>query len=121
MTPAFTDLPAVEQALWQAATTYDRAFMARTLADDFIEFDGSGAYSTHGTMLAVPNAAQDMQAVLHDIAPRALSADLALVTDVSEVRYPPGTERSNCSLILDRSSVAWQVRLNHGSPCEARP
>jgi hypothetical protein len=115
-----TDLPAIEQALWQAATTYDRAHMARAMADDFIEFGRSGAFYTREAMLAAPNAAQDVQAVLHDIACRPLSADLALVTYVSEVRYPSGTEWSNRSSIWDRSSGEWQVRFHQGTPCEAR-
>ncbi len=121
MTPNLTDLPAVEQALWQAATSYDHAVMARTMADDFIEFGRSGAFYTRAEMLAAPNAAQDVQAVLHDIAVRPLSTDLALVTYVSEVRYPAGTEWSNRSSVWDRASGAWQVRFHQGTPCEARP
>jgi hypothetical protein len=121
MTPDLADLPAVERSLWEAATTYDRAHMARTMAEDFIEFGRSGAFYTRTEMLAAPNAAQDVQALLHDIALRPLSADLALVTYVSEVRYPAGTEWSNRSSVWDRSSGAWQVRFHQGTPCEARP
>jgi hypothetical protein len=118
--PAFTDLPALEQALWQAATSYDRGVMARTMADDFIGFGRSGAFYTRETMLAAPNAAQDVQAVLHDIALRPLAADLALVNYVSEIRYPSGTEWSNRSSIWDHSSGAGQVRFRQVTPCEAR-
>lgn len=120
MTPAVTDLPAVEQALWQAATTYDRAFMAGTMADDFIEFRRSGAFYPREAMLAAPNATQDVQAVLHDIAVRALSTDFAIVTYVSEVRYPSGTEWSNRSSMWDRSSGARPVRFHQGTPRKAR-
>jgi hypothetical protein len=120
MTPTVTDLPAVEQALWRAATAHDHAHMARTMAEDFIEFGRFVAFYTRETMLAAPNAAQDVQAVLHDIALRPLSADLALVSYVSEVRYPSGTEWSNRSSMWDRSSGARQVRFHQGTHREAR-
>ena len=118
MTP--TDLPDIERALWQAATTYDRAHMDRTFAPDFIEFGRNGTFYTRETMLNAPNAAQDVTAILHDIALRPLSRDLTIVTYVSEVRYPAGTEWSNRSSVWDRSSGSWQVRFHQGTPCEAR-
>ena len=120
MTPSFTDLPIVEQALWQAATTFDRAVMARTMADDFIEFGRSSAFYTREAMLAAPNAAQDVQAILHDIALRVLPADLALVTYGSEVHDLAVAEWSNSSSIWRHSSGAWQVRCHQDTLCEAR-
>ncbi|WP_431300843.1 DUF4440 domain-containing protein [Tabrizicola sp. BL-A-41-H6] len=118
MTPA--SLPTLENALWQAATTYDRATMERTFAPDFIEFGRNGTFYTREVMLAAPNAAQDVRAVLHDIVVRPLSDTIALVTYVSEVRYPSGTEWSNRSSIWDASNGDWQVRFHQGTPCEAR-
>lgn len=120
MTPDFSALPTIEIGLWHAATRFDRDLMARTFAPDFIEFGRSGVFYTRAQMLAAPNQAQDVDAVLHDVAVRALSGDLALVTYVSEVRYPAGTEWSNRSSIWDRSSGVWQVRFHQGTPCEAR-
>ncbi len=120
MIPSIADLPAIERSLWQAATSFDRATMERTFAPDFIEFGRSGAFYTREYMLAAPNAAQDVVAVVYDLAVRALSEDLALVTSVSEVRYPGGTEWSNRSSIWDRSSGAWQVRFHQGTPCGAK-
>ena len=70
MTPDPSDLPSLEHALWRAATTFDRAMMERTFAPDFVEFGRSGAFYTREVMLAAPNAAQDVQAVLHNIAVR---------------------------------------------------
>ena len=119
LTPDFTLLPATERRLWQAATRFDRAVMERTFAPDFVEFGRNGTFYTREVMLAAPNPAQDVEAVLHDIAVRPLSGDLALVTYVSEVRYPAGTEWSNRSSIWDRSSGAWQVRFHQGTPCGA--
>lgn len=120
MTPSPSDLPALEHALWQAATTYDRTMMARTFAPDFIEFGRSGAFYTREFMLAAPNPAQDVQAILHDIAVRFTATEIALVTYVSEVRYPKGTEWSNRSSVWDRSSGQWQIRFHQGTASEAR-
>ena len=114
-------LPTLERALWQAATSYDRAHMERTFAPDFIEFGRNGSFYTRAEMLAAPNAANKVEAILHDLTVRPLSDSIALVTYVSEVRYPAGTEWSNRSTIWDNASGAWQVRFHQGTPCEARP
>ncbi len=118
--PDPSDLPTLEHALWQAATSYDRAHMERTFASDFIEFGRNGTFYTRADMLAAPNAASNVQALLHDLHVRSLSATIALVTYVSEVRYPNGTEWSNRSSIWDNASGAWQVRFHQGTPCEAK-
>jgi hypothetical protein len=119
MTPTPTLLPALEQALWRAATTYDRAHMDRTFAADFIEYGRNGTFYTRDTMLAAPTVALNIDAVLHDIAVRFTQGDIAVVTYVSEVRYPAGTEWSNRSSVWDRSTGAWQIRFHQGTPCEA--
>ena len=116
-----TDLLAIEQALWQTTACCDRVFMNRTIADDLIEFGLSVAFYTSETVLAAQKATQDVQAVLHDIALRSLSADLALVTYTSEVRYLATTERTNRPLIWGHSSDAWQVRCHQCTLCEATP
>jgi hypothetical protein len=118
--PTPDDLSARERALWQAATSYDRAHMERTFAPDFIEFGRNGTFYTREVMLAAPNAATNVTAILHDVAVRFVQGDVALVTYVSEVRYPRGTEWANRSSVWDRSGGIWQVRFHQGTPCEAR-
>ncbi len=115
-----TDLLATGQALWQTTAGCERDIMARTIADDLIEFGLSIAFYTSEAVLATQKATQDVQAVLHDIALRSLSADLALVTYSSDVRYPATTERTNRPLIWGHSSDAWQVRCHQCTLCEAR-
>lgn len=121
MTRAPADLPSIEHGLWQAATRFDRAAMDRLFAPDFIEFGRNGTFYTRDVMLAAPNAATNVEAILHDIAVRPLSDTIALVTYVSEVRYPAGTEWSNRSSLWDASSGAWKIRFHQGTPCEAIP
>ncbi len=118
--PDPADLPALERAIWHAATHYDPTFMARTLAPDFVEFGRAGRLYPRAELLAAPNVAEGVETVLHDVAVRPLSATIALVTCVSEVRYPSRTEWSLRSTLWDCASGSWQARFHQGTPCEAK-
>jgi hypothetical protein len=121
MIPAPDDILALETALWKAATSYDRATMDRIFAPDFIEFGRNGTTYTRETLLAAPNAALDVEAILHDRAIRFVQGDIAVMTYVSEVRYPGQTQWANRSSVWDRSSGAWRIRFHQATPCKARP
>ncbi|MEZ5778781.1 MAG: nuclear transport factor 2 family protein [Paracoccaceae bacterium] len=115
MTPDIALLPMLEESLWRAATRYDPVLMGRTFAPDFFEFGRSGRRYRREELLFDPQDAQEIDATLHDLTLLPLSQDLVLVTYMSEVRRPGGTEWGNRSSIWDRSSGAWQLRFHQGT------
>jgi hypothetical protein len=117
--PELQDLPALELTLWHAKTRYDRALMDQTFAPDFHEFGRSGRRYTREDLL--PTGERDpIDATLHALTIAALSDTIALVTYISELHGPTGTEWANRSLLWDRSKGRWQLRFHQGTPCEAR-
>lgn len=113
------DLPSLEHSLWRAETRFDRALMGATFAPDFFEFGRSGRRYTREEMLFDQADRQEIDATLHNLTTHALSPGLALVTYISEVRFPDGTEWANRSSIWDRSSGRWLLHFHQGTPCEA--
>lgn len=109
----------LELSLWRAETRFNRALMEATFAPDFFELGRSGRRYTRDELLPDGTETGSIDATLHDLTTRALSSDLALVTYISEVRTPTGTEWANRSSIWDRSSGRWQIRFHQGTPCEA--
>lgn len=119
MSPELAALHPLELSLWQTATRFDRAIMDATLARDFLEFGRSGRRYSRDELLSVEGDRQNIDASLHHLATRRLSGDLVLVTYISEVRHPEGTQWANRSSIWDRSTGHWQLRFHQGTPCEA--
>lgn len=112
-------LRSLELTLWRADTRYDRALMEATFAPDLVEFGRSGRRYARDDLLPDGTEAAPIDAALHDLTTRPLSPDLALVTYISELRTPSGTEWANRASIWDRSSGRWQLRFHQGTPCEA--
>lgn len=115
MTP---ELTALEHSLWCSETRFDRALMEATFAPDFFEFGRSGRRYTRDEMLFDAKDAEEIDATLHGLKITDLSATLALVTYISEVRAET-TDWSNRSSLWDRASGRWQLRFHQGTPCEA--
>ena len=113
-------LTALEHTLWRAETRHDRALMEATFAPDFHEFGCSGRRYTREDLL--PNGeTHDIDATLHALTVTEISDTIALVTYISELRRPTGTDWANRSSLWDRSSDHWQIRFHQGTPCEAIP
>ena len=119
MTADFAAPHPLELSLWHAATRFDRTLMDATFSPDFLEFGRSGRRYSRDELLPVESNRQTIDASLHNLAARPLSADLALVTQFSELRHPGAIEWANRSSIWDRSSGRWQLRFHQGTPCEA--
>jgi hypothetical protein len=113
MTP---ELPALEQTLWRAETRFDRALMEATFAPEFFEFGRSGRRYSRAEMMFGAGDAEEIDATLHALTVTDLSDTIALVTYISEVRHPAGTEWANRASIWDRSSGHWQLRFHQGTP-----
>ena len=87
-------LEILEESLWRAETRFDRDYLERILAPDFIEFGRSGRIYQRSESLGGP--AEPIQAVLRNFDVRLIDANVALVTYVSAVTYRGGSaERQN--------------------------
>lgn len=113
-----SDLAALEHSLWCSETRCDRTLMEATFAPDFHEFGRSGRRYTRDDLLPTGKT-QTIDATLHALAVNDLSDTLALVTYISELRLPTGTEWANRSSLWDRTVGHWQIRFHQGTPCEA--
>ena len=85
-------LLALEHSLWRAETRYD------------LLPDGE----TH-----------PIDAALHAVTVTDLRDAMALVTYLSELRRPTGSEWANRASLWDCTSGSWQLRFHQGTPCEA--
>lgn len=113
--PALADL---ENAIWQAVSCGDTAFLTDKMAPDFFELGRSGTRYSRDDILSGMDQQPGVETHLHDIQTCALSPQIALVTYVSEVRYDRGTEWSNRSSIWDQSGGRWQLRFHQGTPIQ---
>lgn len=112
---------ALEHTLWRTETRFDRALMDATFAPDFFEFGRSGRRYSRDELLLDPVDAEPIDATLHGLTVAEITDALALVTYISQVRHPDGTEWANRSSLWGRSSDRWQLRFHQGTPCEALP
>ena len=109
-------LERLEVSLWQAETRFDRAYMERVLAEDFHEFGRSGRVYTREETLAVPDEGSiEIRLPLPDFRVQPISADVVLVTYVSEVTYEGVTEVGNRSSLWSRSEDGWRLRFHQGT------
>jgi hypothetical protein len=114
-------LIALEHNLWRTDTRYDRALMNATFAPDFREFGRSGRRYTRDDMLLDAVDAEAIDATLHGLTVTEITDGVALVTYISQVRHPDGTEWANRSSLWHLTAGRWQLRFHQGTPCEALP
>ena len=114
-------LEALEETLWRAETRFDRVLMDATFAPDFEEFGRSGRRYSREDMLFDAANSVPIPALLplRDFCVRSLTTDMALVTYISEVRYPNGVEWANRSSLWHRSPAGSQLRFHQGTPIQS--
>jgi hypothetical protein len=108
---------ALEKALLDPAVRRDRARVSALLADDFIEFGSSGGIWTRDTTLHLLESENYSPPSVEDMACRALSEGVMLVT-YKTVRINTDTgERSTAlrSSIWTNESGKWVVRFHQGT------
>ena len=103
----------LEESLWQTATRFDRDYMDRVLAADFLEFGRSGRVYDRQAVLEVPAVTLDV--CLLDLAVHPIAADVALLTYVSEARFDR-LERANRGSLWVRQGRRWLLRFHQGTP-----
>lgn len=123
MTAAATALPALERAIWSAASAYDRAEIERLLAPDFFELARSGRRYTREELLTDTSEGRPSHVALHRLDVSEIAPGVALVTYISETRYPDEIQWAARSTLWARSGEEWQARFHQGTPLpeEFRP
>lgn len=112
---------ALEHTLWRSETRFDRSLMDATFAPDFREFGRSGRRYTRDDLLPDGETNPIDAALLHGLSVTAITDTVALVTYISQLRHPDGTEWANRSSLWHLASGRWQLRFHQGTPCEALP
>ncbi len=111
-------LSALEHTLWCTKIRHDRTLMEATFAPYFHEFGRSGRRYTRDDLLPTGKP-HPIDATLRGLTITDLSPTIALITYISELRRPAGTEWANRSSLWDRATGRWQLRFHQGTPCEA--
>ena len=105
----------LEESLWRAETRFDRQYMDKVLAHDFLEFGRSGRRYDRAAILAL--AGESLNARLTELSATLVSPDVALVTYISEVTSE-GVQRANRSSLWVHDGNAWRLRFHQGTPIE---
>lgn len=109
------ELRKLEQSLWIAETRFDPDYMEQVLAPDYIEFGRSGRTYSRSELLAVPAAEIVANLPLKDFKVQQVTADVFLVTYISEVRYEQ-VQIANRSSVWSKASGRWQFHFHQGTP-----
>ena len=101
MTPTadeYDQLRLLEESLWSSETRFERHHMNEVLAPDFLEFGRSGGvYRREDILDDLQPQPIDVTLPFANFALRLITADVALVTYVSEVTYGEVKEVANRS------------------------
>ena len=118
-----TDFAALENAIWSAASGYDRAAIERLLAPDFFELARSGRRYTREELLTDTSEGRPSEHRLHRLESREIGPGVALVTYTSETRYPDEVQWAARSTLWAETPGGWQARFHQGTPLppEYRP
>lgn len=109
-------LTQLEESLWRTEYRFDRAHMETILAPDFFEFGRSGRIYKRADTLDVETHPIRAKLPLPRFEVRLISADVALITYVSEVAYGDGIEIANRSSLWSRYQLGWKLRFHQGTP-----
>ncbi len=109
------ELQTLEESLWQAETRFNLAYMDRILAPDFFEFGRSGKTYTREQSLSAPAQAINAKLPLRDFQVHQITAEIALITYISEVQYEE-LEIGNRSSLWIKANGNWQLKFHQGTP-----
>ena len=112
-----SQLRGLEESLWRSETRFNPDFMERILADEFFEFGRSGRVYQRQETLDIPSQPViDAKLPFADLSVQRVSAEVVLITYVSEVVYDGVTELANRSSLWRRSAQGWQILFHQGTP-----
>lgn len=110
-------LQRLEESLWRPETRWDREYMERTLAPEFVEFGRSGRIWSRDQILATPPMPLEAKLPLPDFGFTLVTADVALVTYRSQVLQPEPLH-ANRSSLWRREAGTWRMVFHQGTPIE---
>jgi len=108
-------LQSLEESLWRAEARFDRDYLERILAPDFIEFGRSGRIYSRREIIDTPSQPIRARSPLQTFAVRPAGDAVALVTYVNEVTYGE-VEYGNRSSLPLRVPGGWQLKFHQGTP-----
>ncbi len=110
------ELRQLEEDLWRTETRFDRAYMERVFADDFVEFGRSGRVYDREEILTPGGEPIHAVLPLPDYRVRPLSGDIVQVTYNSQVTYDGVVRHARRSSIWQRTATGWRLRFHQGTP-----
>ena len=95
--------------------------LCEAMAPDVFELSRSGRRYTREELLTDTSEGRPSAVALHDLETRQIEPGVALVTYLSETRYPDGVQWATRSTLWSDASGAWQARFHQGSPLPGEP
>ena len=109
-------LQVLEGGLWQSDLRFDRAWMGKILAIDFVEFGRSGrVYQRKEIVDDMTPRPIDARLPLIDFRARLLDLNVALITYVSVVNCGNEVQLANRTSIWSRGDDGWRLRFHQGT------
>lgn len=107
-----------EEELWREETRFDIGRMRELLAGDFREVGRSGKTYTLEDTLSLERCSFRCRLPLPDFTITSISADVALVTYISEVSYGEAPLYARRSSLWLRAGERWILKFHQGTPYE---
>ena len=111
----------LEESLWIPDTRFDRAYMDRVLAPDFVEFGRSGRVYSRQVAIDVQRMGIPARLPLPHFEVRGVAPGVALATYRSDVAYPTGRELANRASLWLHADGRWQLRFHQGTAIPSEP
>ncbi len=109
-------LIALEESLWRRETRFDRAYMERLLAEEFIEIGRSGRVYSRSAILAVTDQPIEAKLPLPGLVVREISKDVLQVTYNSRVVCNGEVEKGRRSSLWRKAQRGWVMVFHQGTP-----
>lgn len=109
-------LIALEESLWRRETRFDRAYMERLLAEEFIEIGRSGRVYSRSAILAVTDQPIEAKLPLPGLVVREISKDVLQVTYNSRVVCNGEVEKGRRSSLWRKAQRGWVLVFHQGTP-----
>lgn len=110
-----TLLQQLEESLWRGETRFDTEYMHRVLSPDFFEFGRSGRIHKRADTLAHKSEPINATFPLKNFTVHEITADVVLITYVSEVQYDEEIEVGNRSSLWIKQGDTYQLKFHQGT------
>lgn len=117
----YKSLQHLEEQLLDSAMRKDRLWVEKLLADDFIEFGGSGCIYTKQAVIDGLQSELALKRGLRNFKAQTLAPDVILLTYIAMTYNAAGVENSSSlrSSIWKLIDGSWQLFFHQGTPLHA--